>query len=66
MTDAVAVFRWMTTAHVVTCGVLLFRDGRRERYAPWLAAFLLGVLCYLHGPPAYGGAPPFTRRGSTW
>jgi AraC-like DNA-binding protein len=59
MTDAVAVFRWMTTAHVVTCGVLLFRDGRRERYAPYLATFLLGVLCYLHGPPAYAGPPPY-------
>lgn len=59
MTDVVQVLRWMTTAHVVTCGVLLFRDGRRERYAPYLAAFLVGVLCYLHGPPAYAGLPPY-------
>lgn len=58
MADAVAVLRWMTTAHVVTCGALLWRDGRRERYAPYMAAYLVCILCYLQGSPV-AGPPPF-------
>jgi AraC-like DNA-binding protein len=58
MAAATQILIWMTTAHIVACLVLLWRDGRDERYAPYLAAFLGSVACYLHSAGLVAEPPP--------
>lgn len=59
MAAATVVLWWMTTSHIVACLVLLWRDGRGERYAPYMAAFLATVVCYLHTHGALAAPPPY-------
>jgi AraC-like DNA-binding protein len=60
MASATVVLWWMTTSHIVACLVLLWRDGRGERYTPYLTAFLAAVVCYLHTHSALAGPPPYS------
>lgn len=59
MAAATVVLWWITTSHVVACLILLWRDGRGERYAPYLAGFLAAVVCYLHRHAVLAGPPPY-------
>jgi AraC-like DNA-binding protein len=59
MEMAPQVLGWMTTALVAACLALLWRDGRQERYAPYLAAFLVGIVCYVFAGPLIAARGPY-------